>query len=61
MNDRESYFLSLVVPHPSTSISASELIYCKIETEGRSNLSFMITSDGAYLTCTLAVYYIPTY
>lgn len=50
MNDSELYFLSLVVLHPSTSVSASELIYCKIETEGRSNLSFMITSDGVYLT-----------
>lgn len=50
MNDRESRFLSLVVLHPSTPISASELIYCKIETEGRSNLSFLITSDGLYLT-----------
>lgn len=50
MNDKESYFLSLVVLLLSTSISASELIYCKIETEGRSNLSFMITRDEAYLT-----------
>lgn len=49
MNDGESYFLSLVVLHPSTSISTSELIYCKIETE-RSNLGFMLTSDGAFLT-----------
>lgn len=59
MNDRESYLLSLVVLHPSISVSASELIYCK--TEGRSSLSFMISSDGAYLTYTLAVYYIPAY
>lgn len=59
MNDRESYFLSLVVLHPSTSVSASELIYCK--TEGRNSLSFMISSDGAYLTYTLVLYYIPTY
>lgn len=58
MNDRESYLLSLVVLHPSISISASELIYCK--TEGRNSLSF-ISSDGAYLTYTLAVYYIPAY
>lgn len=50
MNDRESHSLSLVVLHPSISTSASDLIYCKIETEGRSNLSLMITSDGAYLT-----------
>lgn len=64
MNDRESYFLPLNVLYLHLPIKfhiCFRTIYCKIETEGRSNLSFMITSDGAYLTYTLMVYYMPIY
>lgn len=63
MNDGESYFLPLNVLHLHLSINfhicfRTNLLYNR---NGRSNLTCMITSDGAYLTYTLVVYYMPIY